>query len=124
MILLEQIQNAWWMLIMGIIYPLIIKIIKPLLKRNGLLKIIAIIIHVSYFMGIWFGLYQISGAMLNDDQLIFFIIGILLSYLFYQPTLKLIFQGLVFGLKKIPLDKLKILVIIKLPKRRDSDEKE
>lgn len=119
MILLEQMQNAWWIMVMGIFYPLIIQIIKCLLKTNLLLKLMALFIHVSYFILIWVGLYQISGATLNDDYIILFILGMLLSYLFYQPSIKLILTFL-----KIPLDKLKILVIIKMPKRRDCDEKE
>ena len=117
MILSIQIQTALFMILIGVVYGVITSMLLMVNKWW-----VNILMHMIYTLLLFVGLYQLNGSIWNIYYFLFIIIGILLYYLLYYPSVIHLLEYvklLVLKIKRVYiLAKNKILGIIKMKTRR------
>ncbi len=123
MLLPIQIQSILYSFLMGWVYALgyrcILYFIKYI-KRKFFRSWMEILYHILFTLVLFYGIYCINGGITNVYLICIFLIGMIIYYLFYDSLFLNVFcfiKKLCSPIyQKIKLVKMKILVIIKLPK--------
>ena len=123
MLLPIQIQSILYSFLMGWVYALgyrcILYFIKYI-KRKIFRSWMEILYHILFTLVLFYGIYCINGGITNVYLICIFLIGMIIYYLFYDSLFLNVFcfiKKLCSPIyQKIKLVKMKILVIIKLPK--------